>query len=291
MKIFTWLSHNLLTVILLLVVAFLLLRQRPLPFTTNTIFYDSVPTAGIAMSKSAVRTSFVPPVPESVPPTDTKDRLVITDTSLSLQVNDVAASIAAIEAQAVSMGGFLVNRQVGQPEGPASGSITVRVPAAKREDALNAFKNQAVKVVSENVSGVDVTDSYVDLEARLKTLEQTKAKFESMLTAATTVSETMEVQRELTNLQSQIDSLVGQKQYLEKSADLSKITVYLSTDDLALPYTPDQPWRPAVIFKQAVRSLFLNLRSLGNSAIYAFVYAPLWLPVLGIIWFISRRKA
>jgi hypothetical protein len=101
------------------------------------------------------------------------------------------------------------------------------------------------------------------------------------------VPDLLSVQRELINLQSQIDSLKGQQKYFEQSAKLSKITIYLSTDELALPYAPDNSWRPAVVFKEAVRSLIYNLRSLANLIIWLVVYSPII--IVGLLAFFFLR--
>ena len=171
-----------------------------------------------------------------------------------------------------------------------SGWITVRIPQEKLEEALNYFRELAVKVVSETVSGRDVTDEYVDIEARLATLLKTKAKFEEILAKAQKVQDILEVQRELINLQEQIDNLKGQQNYLEKSAQVSRVTIYLATDELALPYVPTEAWRPQAIFKQAVRSLIGALRKLGTLIIWFGVYSVIWLPILAIYLIIKHWR-
>ena len=223
------------------------------------------------------------------PPVDTPNRLVIRDTSLSLQVKDVGSIITQIESSARSLGGYMVESSLSRPESAASGSITVRIPEDKRADALTAFKNLAVKVVSENVFGTDITDQYTDLQTRLDILNQTKTKFEEIRSRATSVADLLTVQRELVNLQTQIDNLKGQQKYYEQSAKLTKITAYLSTDDLSLPYAPDQSWRPIVVFRQAVRSLIGHLRGLGSLVIWLVVYSPLLLLVIGLVYFFRRK--
>ena len=106
---------------------------------------------------------------------------------------------------------------------------------------------------------------------------------------AAEISDLIKIQKELINLQSQIDSLIGQKLYLEKSAELSKITLYLSTDELSLPYSPSEPWRPTVIFKLAIRSLIANLRSVASTTIWIAVYSVIWIPALLIILFVWKK--
>ena len=227
---------------------------------------------------------------KNAPPSESSDRIIIQDTGLSLQVKDVPKTIGEVEEITRNLGGFLINSQLSRPEGAASGNISVRIPEEKRKEAMTAFKNMAVKVVSESVSGRDVTDQYVDLEARLDVLYKTKIKYEEILQKAEKVTDLMSVQQQLTSLQAQIDNLKGQQKYFEQSAKLSKITIYLSTDELALPYAPTNEWRPTVVFKEAVRSMVGTIRSLGSLIIWGAVYALIIVPVYLIIRYIKRKK-
>lgn len=225
---------------------------------------------------------------ESVP-TDTSNRLVIQDTSLSLVVKNVSQAIADIENQAKSLGGYMVDTHLSRPEEGGSGHITLRVPEDKRSEALASFRGLAIKIVSESIYGHDVTDEYVDLESRLEVLYQTKTKFQEIMTKAYQINDLLNVQRELINLQQQIDSIKGQQKYYEQSAKLSKITIYLSTDELALPYAPTDSWRPTVIFKTAIRSLLGHVRSFGTAVIWLVVYSPIIIPGIFILRWIKRR--
>jgi hypothetical protein len=162
------------------------------------------------------------------------------------------------------------------------------VPSAKFDEAMDFFRSLAIKVTNENLVGTDVTEEFIDIEARIATLEKTKAKFEEILEKAEKVDEILRVQREIINMQTQIDALKGRRDALEKNAELSKITVYLSTDELALPYTPDKTFRPGVVFKLSIRSLLNTLRIIGSAAIWVGVYSVVWLPAL-IIIYVYRR--
>lgn len=226
---------------------------------------------------------------KQVAPSESANRLIIQDTGLSLQVKDVAKTIDEIEKSTREFGGFLINSNLSKPEGGASGFISVRIPEVKRKEAMTAFKNMAVKVVSESVNGNDVTDQYTDLQAQLDVLQKTKVKFEEILDRATAVNDLLNVQQQLTSLQQQIDSVKGQQKYYEQSAKLSKITIYLSTDELALPYAPTNEWRPTVVFKEAVRSFLGALRNIGNLIIWAVVFAPIIIPIILIVRYFKRK--
>lgn len=297
-------THKSSTVLFLIVGYFLLQSVGRTLFGVNMMGVSSPGISGgelsgvnnFAMPKSAggmmgnVARGILPPPDSSVPPTDQKDRLVIRDTTMSMVVKDAAAALKTIQSKAESLGGFLIQSNLDKPEESASGSISVRVPDNKLNDALDAFRAIGVRVVNEQVSGRDVTDQYVDLDAHLITLTKTKQKFEDILDKATAVQDLLNVQQQIINLQSQIDSVKGQQQYLSQSAKLSKVTVYLSTDEFSLPYAPAEPWRPSVVMKLAIRSLVTHLRSLGTAAIWLGVYSVIWGPVLGIIWFFKKRK-
>lgn len=298
LRMIEWLKKNKLTVSLLIVVGYLLLKdQVVLPLggaemSRGVASFDMVP-AGLPKTgggEMALRNSFMPSYQgQESPPTTGIDRMVIRETTMSVVVKDVSEAIKTVQQKAEGLGGYMVNSHLSKPEEAASGSITVRVPEEKLTEALDAFRRVGLRVVDENVSGRDVTDQYVDLEARLATLNKTKAKFEQMLDQATQVQDLLNVQRELINLQSQIDSIKGQQQYLSQSAKLSKVTVYLSTDEFSLPYSPAQPWRPNVVFKLAVRSLVGTLRGAGTALIWIGVYAAIWLPILVVVWVVKKK--
>lgn len=242
----------------------------------------SAPSMGKAMLP-------VPPYGRQVAPSDTPDRMISTDTSLSLKVDDVAAAVARVEQTTTSLGGYLIDSNVSSPEGASSGSINVRVPSEKRSEALTAFKALGVKTVSEYVMGQDVTDQFVDNEERLRILESTKVKFETILADAKNVNEMLNVQQQLLSLQQQIDGIKGQQKYLEGSAKYSRISLYLATDELALPYAPVTSWRPGVVFKEAVRSLMLHARGVGTALIWLVVYSPVVIILALVAWMLYRK--
>lgn len=282
-----FLKRNFLVIILLGFIAYMFLQNFfvvdignvSVPFSTGGRG-SSLSLSNPAMPEMA-RDSYgiVPPDYPEPAPVDSTNRIVIQDTTLSMVVRDVASAISDIAQIASNEGGFLVNSNLSMPEGAANGMITIRVPVEKRDSVLEQIKRVGVNVVSENIDGRDVTDQYEDIEERLAVLNQTKAKFQEILDQATEVQDLLQVQRKLISLQTQIDNLKGRQEYLTQSAQLTRIIVYLSTDELSLPYTPDNAWRPQAVFKQAVRSLIVTFRFIGNVAIWGVVYSVILVPL------------
>lgn len=183
----------------------------------------------------------------------------------------------------------MVQINYNNPNEQGYATVSVRVPTDRLDEALNQFRASAVKVTSENLLGTDVTEQYQDLDQNLTTLRATRTKFEEILKKATTVQEILEVNREIISLEQQIDYATGQKMAISDNARLTKITLFLSTDELALPYTPNKVFRPDVIFKLAVRSLLSTVQSFAELVIWAGVYALIWVPILIVFIIIKRR--
>lgn len=298
MVIVEWVKRNKLTCFLLLVVAILVLKSfsSSQPRYSSSLIGDvsnpkmlsqSAPSFGIAMPRGGVGADFYSP---SAPTPEVTNRMVVSDSELSLLVKNVNDSLAKIKAQTVLLGGYMVESNLSRPDDAPTGQITLRIPSTKLDEGLVFFRSLSLKVVSENLHGTDVTDQFVDNDARLAVLIQNKARFTEIMNRAVNVDEILRVQQEIFNLQSQIDAIKGQQNYLLKTSETAKVSVYLSTDELALPYTPNEPWRPDVVLKRAVRSLLTTAQSIGSLLIWVVVYSVIWAPVLGVVIVIRRRK-
>jgi len=281
---FAWLKTNWQTVAIIFLF-FLCLKKEVVIFPFSPVKSPLLKSGRFQGKGEVLLEQEVAPTPER------KERLVVKNSWLSLLVKDVRGIQEKIVKRAEEEGGYMVNSQIESPGEKERGVVTVRIPVDKAEGMLRYIRSLGIRVVSENLIGRDVTDEYTDIQSRLKALYQTKAKFEEILSQADKVADILQVQRELVNLQQQIDNLKGKEQYLQKTAATVKITVYLSTDELALPYFPAQPWRPRAIFKQAMRSLVGTFRSMGTLLIWSGVYAVIWLPLLLLYLFFRKKKS
>ena len=294
MSLINWVKTHKLVTALLLIVAFLLFREylsstSGVSLTSRETYpSESTDVSSIGKAESPSFSLTNPLKSKTETSTGTSDRIVIKNSNLSLLVKDVQKTGDQILSYAKNAGGYMVSTSYNRPSESPFATITVRVPTEKLDAALSHFRSLAIKVTSENLVGTDVTEEYTDIKANLVTLEKTKAKFENILDKATTVQDTLTVQEKIIYLQGQIDSLKGQEKALEQNAAFTKVTLYLSTDELALPYAPDKSFRPNVVFKQAVRSLLNTLRTGGEAAIWIGVYSVIWIPAV-IVYFIYRR--
>jgi hypothetical protein len=196
---------------------------------------------------------------------------------------------------AESSGGWVVSSNVFQSSDTSkTGFIEVRVPAEGFQSVLDAISGLAVEVTNLSTSGQDVTEEFVDLDARLGNLEATAARLRTFLDEAETVEEALAVNMELSRVEGEIEAIKGRMQFLEQSSSFSSITVNVTPDELAQPIQVGG-WQPQGVAKDAIEALVNILQIIATAAIW-FVLVPLpillvlAIPFVLLIWVIRRLR-
>ncbi len=220
------------------------------------------------------------------------ERLIIRSGNISMAVNDTRAALATIEGLVEGMaseGAFVVSAdEYGGTEGSQPQiTLSIRIPASRFDETMNRLAELAVNVTSRNESAQDVTEEYVDLEARLESLEAARQRLLDIMAEARSTKDVLEAEQQLTQREAEIESLKGRKQYLEQSARLSSIWVDLQ------PYLLSQPvgneWRPAETTRRAVDALLAGLRGFGDFMIFFTIAILPWLAGIGLVIFLVVR--
>jgi hypothetical protein len=211
--------------------------------------------------------------PSAGPTAADVDQRVIKNGSLDLVVDRAQDAITSISGLAAAHNGFVQSSSVNElRDGTHTGYVTIRVPADSFEAAMAAVKGLANVVKNESVSGQDVTEQYTDLEARLRNAKSQEETFLGVLDRAKTVEDILAVQRELSNVRYQIESLEGQRQYLENQTSFSTIGVTLSEEpEVRIPTKTFRPWAAV---KSAAQALVGVLQTL--------VIWAIWILIVGI---------
>ncbi len=228
---------------------------------------------------------------EEAVPVDAAERLIIRNAWLDLVVPDTEDALDEIKDVTGEMGGYVVQSNVYQSGQSKRASVQLRIPAEKLDEALKHFRGMATEVRSENVSGQDVTDEYVDLKSRLRSKEATEAKLLEFLEEAEDTEAALAVYTELERIQTEIEVIKGRMQYLEESAAMSSVTIELTPDVLTQPIDVER-WNPLGTFKGAVEALIRVLQFLLDALIVIVVAVlPVVIVVFGplvVLFFIIR---
>jgi hypothetical protein len=221
------------------------------------------------------------------------ERLVIKNANLSIVVEAPGDTLDRIGQLAEEMGGFIVSSNLYQTylesgmEVPRA-NITIRVPAENLTDALDAIKDEAGQVLSENVSGQDVTQEYTDLQSQLRNKEMAEAQLQEIMASAFKTEDVLAVYNQLTWIREEIEVIKGRIQYYEQSASMSAISVDILADEAVQPLTIGG-WQPVGVAKDAIQALINTLKFLANTFIWLLLYIlPVVLVLSVFAWVIWR---
>ncbi|RPI84353.1 MAG: DUF4349 domain-containing protein [Chloroflexi bacterium] len=212
-------------------------------------------------------------------------RMVITNASLVLAVEDPLGSMDRIAEMANGMNGFVVSARQYQAqlsnglEVPQA-DVTVRIPAERFDEAMDTIRAESERSpVSENIDSQDVTSDYTDLESRLRNLEAAEAQLMQIMDAADETEDVLAVYNELIRVREQIEVIKGQMQYYEQSAALSSIQVSLRVNDAVQPLTIGT-WEPQGVAKDALQALINAVKFLATAGIWIVFFL---IPVLFLV--------
>jgi hypothetical protein len=218
------------------------------------------------------------------------ERMIVRNGDISLIVTDVSQAMEAISQLAGGYNGYVVSSSVSGEEEGMRGWISIRVPDDSFEQALAGIRELAVRVEEESTNSQDVTEEYIDLEARLANAEATEQQYLALLDKAEDVDDILRIYDYLSRVRQEIEQIKGRMQYLERTSSMSLISAYLRPEFSGKATVP-AGWNVLQIFKSAARGLVITGQVLGTIAIWLLIFIPIWGTVLGIIlWRRHKRK-
>ncbi len=170
-----------------------------------------------------------------------QQRIIIRDVSMDLVVSNVIGAIDRVSMVAQEFGGWTVSSDRSSIH---AGSVAIRVPAQELDVAVVDIRSLAIRVERESSTSQDLTDEYVDTNSRLRSLQATEEALLGLLNRAVDVEDALDVQRELLELQKEIESMKGRINFLEESSAFSLINVHLTLAPrpMAVDAGPDQTY-------------------------------------------------
>lgn len=142
--------------------------------------------------------------------------ILIYTATFQMAVFEVSNSLAEVDRITREIGGFITKRTDRQ--------ITVRVPAARFYETVGRLEKLG-DVTQRDVAAQDVTEEYLDTEVRLRNARAMRDRLEQLLAKATTVQDSLMIERELNRVASEIERMEGRLKYLRDRAAFSTITV------------------------------------------------------------------
>lgn len=222
--------------------------------------------------------------PEGITP------MVIRNAYISIEIDDYTAIRPKIDSLINLFKGRIVNENMQNSDYQKTNDFTIRVPATSLDKMQAAIVVLAKRVDYQRVESTDVTEEFIDLEARLSNQKKVEETFIKLLRKTQSVDEILKIETKLSEIRSQIESSIGRMKYLKTLSDFS--TIYLTLyQKIDFKYEPEKPKPFTERFKQA---LTLGWRGVVTFMLIVIGLWPIWL--LGaavwtsIIYFKRRKK-
>lgn len=215
-------------------------------------------------------------------------RDLILTANVSFRSSDPWATADKARAIAAGLGGdLLAMSQTGSGD-QRSALVTIRVPSARFDEALSQIKKLDGEVLTSGVNAQDVTDQFVDVQARLSAKKAEEQQYLTLLARANTVDEILKVQQALGTTRSQLEQLQGQVNSMKTRIDYSTITMSISPL-VTVPGAQTGQWDPSRTFAQAIAALTALFRVVGDAAIWLLVFG--WLPIIALaVAYLATRR-
>lgn len=211
---------------------------------------------------------------------------IIKEGDIAFESDSVQRSATSIKNIVAQLNGYTSNENNYNYSNSKSISLTVRVPAQNFEKLLSEISKGVEEFTSKNISARDVTEQFIDMEARVATMKETEARYTELLKKANSVGEILEIEEQISYLRADIESIEGQLKYLSSQVSYSTLNINISS-----PYVRESGLKNGPTFSDGFNEgwdgfvLFL----VGLTYLWPFFLLGLVI-FLFIRWMIRKRK-
>lgn len=215
---------------------------------------------------------------------------IIKTGSLEIVIKEIDEAVGKITDIVDQKQGFVSSSNIYTKKDKTKyGTMIVRVPAQYFEETIKEIKNLATSIKEESATSRDVTEEFVDLQARLKNLKLKEEQYQKILNRAVKIEDVLKASDYLFNTRKEIERLEGRIKYLENLTDLSTIGISL-TEETKIE-VPTSEWRPLTVFKNALRGMVELWQWIINTLIWIILlFGPLAILVWIIVKIVKKNK-
>ena len=158
-------------------------------------------------------------------------RKVIKTGNLEFETADMANTRLKIGNAVTLCQGYISNEQTYSDINRINNVLVIRVPSQNFDKLLAEVSAGVKKIDSKNIDVSDVTEEFLDVQARLKTKKELEVRYLELLKKANKVGEILEIEREIGTLRADIESVEGRLKFMSDKIDFStlNVTFYIKT--------------------------------------------------------------
>lgn len=187
---------------------------------------------GVALPETAEKKEMIAgkPAASYVAPTNefSIDRKLIKEGFITMEVKNLQNSRSEIKKLTTEFNAYISNESQSENETRNEANFTIRIPFNSYEKVCEAIITKGVKIEVSNLTAVDITEEFIDIEARLKTKKALESRYLGLLSQTKNVSEIINIESELEKVRSDIESMENRIKLLGNQSSYStlQLTIY-----------------------------------------------------------------
>jgi DNA repair exonuclease SbcCD nuclease subunit len=213
-------------------------------------------------------------------PTDTK---IIKNADLKFETEDVNDSYGVIQNAAKKYQATIQNDASGKDYGSVFRNLTIRIPNKNFDLFIAAITKGVQHFDTKEISQQDVTETYIDIESRMKSKKKLEERYLQLLNKANKVSEMLEIEKKLSEIREEIEAKEGQLKYMQNRVSLSTISIEMYTNNAS------ESGATVSISSKIWNAMKEGLNSLSNFMLSLLSIWPFILIFVGGFLFIRKR--
>lgn len=164
------------------------------------------------------------------------ERKIIKTGNISFVSRDVEQTMLHVRELCKKSNGLILTESSFDRNGEKGFDVTVKVPSGNFDSFTESVvSSQDVrKVLNVRKEASDVTEEFVDVEARLKVKKESEVRLMELMKSAKNLSEVLEIEQKLSDLRAEIESIEGRLKYLSSQTEMSTINISFYEND---PYS------------------------------------------------------
>ncbi len=163
--------------------------------------------------------------PKEIPKSDKK---LIKKGEMTIEVKELKSSKKRMDETVKSLGGYYDNENYQEEYRSLTYDLKIRIPVNQFDKLVSSLEGGFDKILDKNVSTVDVTSRYVDLESRLTSKRVSLDRYRAILKSAKTIKEILEVEEYIRKIEEEIESTMVQLKQLNGQTSYSTLSVSLT---------------------------------------------------------------
>ncbi|MGE0090919.1 MAG: DUF4349 domain-containing protein [Bacteroidales bacterium] len=180
-----------------------------------------------------------PPSAGSFQEPNTIKKKIIRDADVGVEVDNYKLFRVKIDSVIRTLNGYISNDNLYNNDQSINCNIHIRIPEQNFDKFLTYLDNGDAKILYKNISSLDVTEEFIDIEARLKNKRSIEKRYSQLLTQAKTISDILEIEEKLRVIREEIESTEGRLNYLTSQVSYSTIHLMI-TQKLDYKYEPSK---------------------------------------------------